>query len=109
VRVSFPKELYELIINSYNKTKAFEICKVLNERAPLTIRANLLKTTRDDLYFNFKRKNFDVAKTDFSPYGITFLSQPKANFFAMDEYRKGFFEVQDEASQLVSLRVDCKV
>ena len=27
----------------------------------------------------------------------------------MDEYLQGDFEVQDEASQLVSLRVDCRV
>jgi len=27
----------------------------------------------------------------------------------MDEFLHGHFEVQDEASQLVSLRVDCKV
>jgi len=27
----------------------------------------------------------------------------------MDEFLQGDFEVQDEASQLVSLRVDCKV
>ena len=98
-----------MIANSYNKTKAFEICKVLNERAPLTVRANLLKTSREELLNIFKRQGFEVAKTEFSPYGITFLSQPKVNFFAMSEFRGGLFEVQDEASQLVSLRVDCKV
>jgi 16S rRNA (cytosine967-C5)-methyltransferase len=75
----------------------------------LTVRANLLKVSREELLNIFKRKGFDVVKTEFSPYGVSFLSHPKANFFAMDEFRKGLFEIQDEASQLVSLRVDCKV
>jgi 16S rRNA C967 or C1407 C5-methylase (RsmB/RsmF family) len=96
-----------LINNSYGN-KTFDICNVLNERAPLTIRANLLKTTRDDLYYSFRKQGYEVERTEFSPYGITFRTL-RANVFSMDEFRKGMFEVQDEGSQLASLRVDCKV
>lgn len=81
----------------------------MNERAPLTIRANLLKISRDDLYNIFKKKNFDVKKTEYSPYGISFITHPKINFFSMDEFKWGYFEVQDEGSQLASLKVNCKV
>ena len=80
----------------------------MNERAPLTIRANLLKCSREDLYKMLRNKGFDVDMTKYSPYGITF-NNLRANLFAMDEFKKGMFEVQDEGSQLVSLRVDCKV
>lgn len=107
--MSFPKELFDLITNSFGMEKTIEYCKVMNERAPLTVRTNLLKTSREELYSLFGRRGFDVQKTKFSPYGITFLTNPQTNFFAMDEFKKGYFEVQDEASQLVSLRVDCKV
>jgi 16S rRNA (cytosine967-C5)-methyltransferase len=99
--------MYDLINNTWGN-KTFDICNVLNERAPLTIRANLLKTSRDDLYYSFKKQGYDVEKTEFSPYGITFRSL-RSNIFNMDEFRKGMFEVQDEGSQLASLRVDCKV
>lgn len=81
----------------------------MNERAPLTIRTNILKTSRDELLSLLKKKNFDVRKCVFSPYGITFNTNPKSNFFTMEEFRGGLFEVQDEGSQLASLRVDCKV
>lgn len=81
----------------------------MNERAPLTVRANILKVTRDDLFMIFRKKGFDVRKTEFSHYGITFNTLPQANFFTMDEFKNGYFEVQDEASQLAALRVDCKV
>ncbi len=89
--------------------KALDYCKVMNERAPLTVRANIMKVTRDELFSTFKHKGFDVRKTEFSPYGISFNTNPRSNFFTMDEFKKGYFEVQDEASQLVALRVDCKV
>jgi 16S rRNA (cytosine967-C5)-methyltransferase len=81
----------------------------MNERAPLTIRTNILKISRDELFSIFHKKGFEVKKTDHSPYGISFLTNPKANFFSLDEFKKGYFEIQDEGSQLVSLRVDCKV
>ena len=116
MKVSFPKEFYDLISNSIGEQKAFDICKVMNERAPLTVRANILKISREELFNTFKKKGFSVRKTDYSPYGISFLSHPKVkniiikcNFYSQDEFKKGYFEVQDEGSQLVSLRVDCKV
>jgi 16S rRNA (cytosine967-C5)-methyltransferase len=107
--VSYPKELFDLIVNTFGIDKAIDYCRVMNERAPLTIRANILKISREDLFNIFKKRGFDVIKTEFSPYGITFNSHPNTNFFAMDEFQKGYFEVQDEGSQLVSMRVDCKV
>lgn len=48
-------------------------------------------------------------RTQFSPLGITFVNKPKDNLSELDEFKKGLFEVQDEASQLVALQVDCLV
>lgn len=48
-------------------------------------------------------------RTPFSPLGITFVSKPKDSLSELDEFKKGLFEVQDEASQLVALQVDCLV
>ncbi len=49
----------------------------MNERAPLTIRANIIKVSRVDLLNNLKSKGFDVEKTEHSPYGINFRSHPR--------------------------------
>lgn len=51
----------------------------MNERAPLTVRTNLLKTSREELFNTFKKKGFSVKKTDYSPYGIQFLEHPRVN------------------------------
>jgi len=75
--VSFPKEIFDLIKNTFGADNASKYCYVMNERAPLTIRANIIKVSRMDLYNNLKNKGFDVEKTEHSPYGITFRSHPQ--------------------------------
>lgn len=70
-----------------------------------------------------KKYRIDVKKCHHSPYGITLMEQTKVylnkflsnnnsgeqKIFEIPEYQQGFFEVQDEASQLAAFRVDCKV
>lgn len=49
-RASCPEDLWNLLVDAYGEKEAFEMCMVLNERAPLTVRANTMKITRHDLY-----------------------------------------------------------
>jgi len=99
VRVSFPIEYFEKVKVSYNLEKAIDFCLISNQMAPTTIRSNPLKITRNDL-FDILKEKYDVKKCDKSLLGICF--NKKINFFESDEFKNGFFEVQDEGSQLVS-------
>lgn len=99
VRVSFPKKYFDKIKESHGQTKALEISLSSNTEAPTTIRANSLKITRDNLFAILKEK-YDVSKCKDSKDGIIF--HKKINFFASEEFKKGFFEVQDEGSQLIA-------
>src|SRR5262249_33727108 len=49
VRVSFPKDFFDLLVRHLGEEKAVEFCLTSNEPAPTTVRANALKTTRDAL------------------------------------------------------------
>ena len=49
VRMSFPEDLYKEIVKAYGPKEAEEICRAQNERATLTVRANTIKTTRDEV------------------------------------------------------------
>ncbi len=98
VRLSFPKNYFDKVKESYNEQKAMEFCLTSNEVAPTTVRCNLIKTTPDILFDKLKQK-YDVQKCNKSPFGIIF--NKKINFFDTDEFKKGFFEIQDEGSQLV--------
>jgi 16S rRNA (cytosine967-C5)-methyltransferase len=101
IRLNFPKELFDLLVSSYSEEKAIEICTISNKRAPLTIRSNPLKTTRNNLYEILINKDINVELCKKSNLGLT-IKDP-INLFTLDEYKNGFFEVQDEASQLVTL------
>ncbi len=99
IRVSFPKDFYQLLSNSLGEEKAQEFCLASNQPAPTTVRVNLLKTTRDAVLESWKNL-YKVSPCRYSQTGIRF--EEKINFFGMEEFKKGYFEVQDEASQLAA-------
>ncbi len=99
VRVSFPNELYSLLTQTLGEDKGNEFCHVCNDQAPTTIRINPLKTTREALLKQWESL-YDIAPTPHSPLGIVFFK--KINFFALPEFKKGLFEMQDEGSQLLA-------
>lgn len=106
VRVSFPKELFDLFVEAMGEAAAVNMCLILNERAPTTVRANPLKIGRDALVDRFRAEGFSVIPCAQAPFGICFLE--KTNFFTLPEFREGLFEVQDEGSQLVAEYVPIK-
>lgn len=105
VRLSCPKFLYDLFCESWGEAKAQEISRISNTQAPLTVRANLLKTTRTELLKTWANK-YDVAPCFQSPTGIKFSKREPLT--SIDEFKKGFFEIQDEGSQLVANLVDAR-
>jgi 16S rRNA (cytosine967-C5)-methyltransferase len=76
----------------------------LAEPAPLDLRANLLKTTRDDAVRILADIGLQVAPTPWSPLGIRVEGRPPLG--ALPPFRDGLVEVQDEGSQLAALIVE---
>jgi len=72
------------------------------QRAPLTIRVNSLKTTREYL----KEKYPFFENTNISPFGLYTLKH--INLRQLEEFKRGYFEIQDEASQLIYFLVNPK-
>lgn len=105
ISVSFPKELFQIIERNYNREEALQFCKVSNTKAPTYIRVNPLKTTRDELLKKWSSL-YDITPCSVSPLGIIF--NKKIHFFSLPEFQLGFFEIQDEASQLVADQIDAK-
>ena len=98
-RVSFPQDLFDLLHTHYGEEKACQLCLTSNTPAPTVVRANILKTTRDQLIERWSQ-NYEVSPTSSSPHGIQF--HKKMNFFQLPEFQQGLFEVQDEGSQLLA-------
>ncbi len=99
LRLGAPEKLFLSLRQSYGEKKTAEICHINQTRAPVTLRANRLKISRDELLRKLSSQ-FDVQATLVSPLGIQCSS--KINFAALPEFKDGLFEVQDEASQLAA-------
>jgi 16S rRNA (cytosine967-C5)-methyltransferase len=77
----------------------------LAHRAPLDLRTNTLKATREKVLKGFERHG--AVETAFSPIGVR-LPPPKGpgrqpNVEAQAGHGRGWFEVQDEGSQITAL------
>jgi len=80
--------------------EATSLMRANNEKPPLVLRVNLLKCTRDDLLARFLKNGIDVGATRSSPQGITVVSS--AAVTELPGFAEGYFQVQGEASQLVT-------
>lgn len=105
IRVSFPESLYTLLVDSYGAQRAAELCLISNTQALTTVRINPLKTTREEM-LKLWQNLYEIEPCQLAPYGITFIK--RLNFFSLPEFKKGFFEVQDEGSQCLASLVQCQ-
>lgn len=78
----------------------------LNGRAPLDLRVNLLKATREHVLEQLRGEEIAAAPTPFSPLGIRVPEKVRLEMNML--YRDGLIEPQDEAAQLAGLLVDAR-
>jgi 16S rRNA (cytosine(967)-C(5))-methyltransferase len=97
--------LLERFSKAYGPTKAAELCLLLNEEAPTTIRVNLAKISREDLRARLQEQ-FPLSNCRLSSAGLQF--EKRAPLFSLPEFKEGFFEVQDEGSQLVAELIEAR-
>jgi len=84
--------------------------EALSRRAPVDLRVNNLKTSRDELLAEFKK--FEATKGPLSPFCVRIPAphgqRRSPNVEIETAHGKGWFEVQDAASQVVSLLAGAK-
>lgn len=100
VNYSFPLWLVEKWVEVFEMDYTEKLCHSLNQIPTLTGRVNTLKTTREYLICKLRERNIEVRKTEYSPTGISFLTN--LNPTEIPEFSLGFFIVQDEGAQLIS-------
>ena len=72
-----------------------------NQRASTDIRVNTLKSSVGQVSQILKTVGYQFESTDLSPWGIRF--DGRVALFGLDAFKQGWFEVQDEGSQLLGL------
>jgi 16S rRNA (cytosine967-C5)-methyltransferase len=83
-----------------------EILSALNGRAPVSLRVNSLKSTPENLSAALKEKGVGVSPGAFATNALRLAET--IPFQNLPGFKEGWFEAQDEGSQLGALAVDAK-
>jgi 16S rRNA (cytosine967-C5)-methyltransferase len=103
ITFSHPAWLVERWLTRYAFEQVEDWVQFNNDAAPLTLRANTLRITREQLQQRLSQHDVDTTATRYAPDGLVVTSGNPLRT-AEDE---SFF-VQDEASQLVPLVMDAR-
>ena len=98
---SFP----EFLSNKIRSLYGCDAFSWFNSKAKTVLRTNLGKISRDELSEMLRNEGFENSFTPLSPAGII-LEPTNKSLKNIELFEKGFFEFQDESSQLASLLVN---
>jgi 16S rRNA (cytosine967-C5)-methyltransferase len=96
---SLPDWLAEALVATYGD-RAEEVARALQGRAPMTLRANTLATSRADLAAWLAEEGIATRPTPYARAGL--IASDRANLFNLRAYERGAFELQDEGSQMIA-------
>lgn len=99
VAASLPDFLVERLWADHG-AEAEDLAHALNRRAPLMLRVNTLKASRQKVLGTLAKAGLTARPSRFSATGVEL--ETRTNVFTLPQFSSGHIEVQDEASQLAS-------
>jgi 16S rRNA (cytosine967-C5)-methyltransferase len=99
-RLSYPTWLLEAWVADHGAGEASALAEAMNQRAPLAVRVNTTRVSREQLIAQLAEEHVVARPTALSPVGLVF--ETRVNAFGLSAFRDGLFEVMDEGSQLVA-------
>jgi 16S rRNA (cytosine967-C5)-methyltransferase len=105
VRLNLPDWAYPGLAARFGPALPAEAA-AMEAPAPLDLRANLLRTTREAAIAALAAEGIDAAPTPLSPWGLRIADRRPVG--ATAAFREGLVEVQDEGSQLIALLTDAR-
>ena len=100
VRLSYPLWLVERLVNDLGLEETLATLAAMNLRAPMAIRVNTVKVSREALIDRLAEENVVARPTALAPAGL--VLETRVNAFGLTAFQDGLFEVMDEGSQLVA-------
>ncbi len=104
-RYSHPEWLVERWIERYGVDETIQLCSANNLRAPLYIRTNLLKTSRDSLIQCLQEEGVTAIAGCNLPESVEIVELSQS-VNQLSAYKRGWFQVQDESSMLAGYILD---
>lgn len=100
IKYSHPKWLVERWIKEFGLEFTERLCRENNTHAKLNIRVNTLKTNKEELRSSLEKYGFLISEGRYSD-DILIVENP-VRITETEEYKSGFFTIQDESSALVA-------
>lgn len=104
IKYSHPKWMVKRWINEYGVDFTEKLCKKNNERPKLNIRVNTLKTNKKDLMNSLINEGLIVKEAEYGEDSLI-IDNP-SRISELEEFKKGYFFIQDESSTLVGQIMD---
>ena len=101
VAAGLPEFVVEDFKATFGDRWAEEAHALMAPRAPIDLRVNDAAATVDAVEVELRNAGLSVARTPWSALGLRVPSEPPPNIQALDGFKAGKFEIQDEGSQVV--------
>ena len=101
---SHPLYIVERWLKRFGFVDTVKMCRANNKIPPLAIRTNTLKISRSDLKKILEKENIKIREGIFTEEAL--YVKGLSNITKFPAYREGLFQIQDEASILVSHLLD---
>lgn len=106
VRCDLPDWLYNRLEAQFGAEETLKLAQAVNLPAPLDLRANTLKISRDALLERLAEEGISAVAGPLSPTAVRLREKPALAKHAL--FLEGAFEVQDEGSQLLGYLLEPK-
>ncbi|HEV7855803.1 MAG TPA: RsmB/NOP family class I SAM-dependent RNA methyltransferase [Herminiimonas sp.] len=103
---NLPQWLFDKLVTRDGEAATLALSHAMNQPAPLDLRVNAIKATREDVMTELAQAPILCEATPFAPLGIRVIKKPALQ--NMPLFKNGSIEVQDEGSQLLSQIVGAK-
>lgn len=101
VAAGLPRFVVEDFQQVFGDRWAEEATALMQPRAPIDLRVNTARATVDAVAAELREAELEAERTPWSPVGLRLASEPPPNVQALDAFRDGRIEIQDEGSQIV--------
>ncbi len=106
LRSNLPLWLYEKLVARDGEEATLQLAHAMNQPAPLDLRVNALKATREEVIAALATAPILCEPTPYAPLCVRIIKKPALQNLPL--FKSGAIEVQDEGSQLLALVVGAK-
>ena len=101
VQAGLPEFVVEDFKATFGDRWTEEARELMQPRAPIDLRVNPARATVEDVEAELREAGLEPVRTPRSPVGLRLPSEPPPNVQALEAFKSGRIEIQDEGSQIV--------